>query len=83
MLKAGDVVSFRVLESKRTGDKSATELSVVESSVPQNGENTTLLRGTVILKKDSYGFIESGLLLNFHLTKQYGLNTSCRQKLLS
>lgn len=59
LVQAGDVVSFRVLESKRTGDKSATELSVVESSVPQNGENTTLLRGTVILKKDSYGFIES------------------------
>ena len=55
-VNAGDVVTFRVLESKRTGDRSATELSVVESESAKTG---VLLRGTVILKKDSYGFIES------------------------
>jgi cold shock CspA family protein len=55
-VNVGDVVTFRVLESKRTGDRSATELSVVESESAKTG---VLLRGTVILKKDSYGFIES------------------------
>jgi len=54
----GDIVTFRVLESKRTGERAATELSVVESE--NSGAKTgVLLRGSVILKKDSYGFIES------------------------
>ena len=53
-------VSFKILESKRTGDRSATEISVVQSvNGSVSDDKGTLLRGTVILKKDSYGFIES------------------------
>jgi len=59
-VEPGDVVSFKILESKRTGDRSATEISVVQSvNGSVSDDKGTLLRGTVILKKDSYGFIES------------------------
>lgn len=54
----GSKVSFKIVESKRTGDQTATDVVVLEDNRGplENGE---ILRGTIILKKDSYGFIES------------------------
>jgi len=57
-LPSGVKVNFKIVESKRTGDQTAIEVVVKEENQNQvdSGE---LLRGTIILKKDSYGFIES------------------------
>ena len=59
----GTEVTFKVLENKRTDEKSAIEVkSALDDQNAENGEDQTgeyILRGTVILKKDSYGFIES------------------------
>lgn len=58
----GTEVTFKVLENKRTDEKSAIEVKSALDDNLENGEDETgeyILRGTVILKKDSYGFIES------------------------
>jgi len=55
-IPAGGKVNFKIVESKRTGDQTAIEVLVIEENQIDPGE---VLRGTIILKKDSYGFIES------------------------
>ena len=63
-------MTFKLVENKRTNERQATDvkplLSKTAKTEPQpadqpNGQNGDdwILRGTVILKKDSYGFIES------------------------
>jgi len=57
-IPSGGKVNFKIVESKRTGDQTAIEVLVIEENQNQV-DSDELLRGTIILKKDSYGFIES------------------------
>jgi len=57
-IPSGGKVNFKIVESKRTGDQTAIEVLVIEENQSQV-DSDELLRGTIILKKDSYGFIES------------------------
>jgi len=57
-IPSGVKVNFKIVESKRTGDQTAIEVLVIEENQNQI-DSDELLRGTIILKKDSYGFIES------------------------
>jgi cold shock CspA family protein len=57
-IQPGSKVTFKIIESRRTGDKTATDVNLVEEEKTAI-DSDQLLRGTVILKKDSYGFIES------------------------
>ena len=63
-LAPGTSVTFKIVENKKTDEKSAVEvkeLKAGQSGPPYDDDEAdeSILRGTVILKKDSYGFIES------------------------
>merc|ERR1712227_275724 len=65
----GTEVTFKLVENKRTNEQQATEVKPLSAKTsktepkqnePNDASNDDwILRGTVILKKDSYGFIES------------------------
>jgi len=62
-LTPGTAVTFKVVENKRTDEKSAIDVRSLAASADgmaaEDEGDEDILRGTVILKKDSYGFIES------------------------